>query len=818
MEHILQRVPQATIDKILIKDGKTLVFFSNPWLPMLSYDDSIISCHFWTFHADVLFHFQDVFKCIDTFTASNNLEVLFGFISGLAQHFCKIPASKATLQRMLTMRQSFGNFENSFECFNESDHVDYNRLDYINRCLTSEFVNLPKLPYIVQTIYGVGKPRPPIWIHRQAGRYLPEYMKLKDGRNFLEITADPQLSSEITLQPVWRYSMDAAIIFSDIMVVPQALGMELEMRPGPYFPQPIKSLEDVSKLKYKPSVLDHVYDALRLTKLGLAKHDAERYKLPHTALIGFCGAPWTVMSYMVGRDIAADFVKNNKELTHMLLRKITDVSIDYLSNQVLAGADMVQVFDSFVGELPVDLYLEFEEPYLIDIANQFSSKHPTTPIQIFPRELDPNLINQLIAKSNYWTISVSQTFGTKSIQDIPLSTGLQGNFSPDYIYLPDDEIRALARDMIRTFEQALPTHRSRYIVNLGHGTKPDMDPLKIGILVDEVKSLFMGSRASPLALAQADIVSGLFKDSPFHIKTRTFTTTGDKILDKSLSQIGSKGLFTRELECAILDGVLHFAQHSLKDLETKLNPGLCIAAITKRHSKLDCLVFSADKTWTCMSHLPPGTVVGTSALRRAAYLNKHFPHLVIKNIRGTVGTRLSKLLNTNEYDALILAESGLDRLMAYQPDLKKTLPKFNKKTLNGFYAAGQGAIAIECASTNTSLIYYLRKYLENYQDAVLVENERRILQSIEGGCQVPFGIKIESFEEDDSFKERELLKRYPPELNWSEKIIMSAFVCEQNGEDYFHVDNKTGKDLAQLLAENNSIEKVKISRLKINTD
>ena len=812
MEQLSHKAPKKSLDGIFDVNGQTVVYFSNPWLPIVSFDDQFVNLAFANFNADVVFQFQDAFECLSSFKAKMNKDIILGFILGLAESFQTVVASITAYNRMINKRDSNLDCQNAhFTSFGE-DYVDFDRLDKLNSLLASHFVYLPKLPYMVQTVYGVSKPRPPIWLHRQAGRYLPEYMKAKGTKNFLDITADPKLSSDITLQPVWRYSVDAAIIFSDIMTIPQALNMELEMRPGPFFPHPIKTQEDVEKLIYDKTKFDHVLEALRLTKIGLVEHDKKTYNKLHTALIGFCGAPWTVMSYMVGRDIAAQFVKDNPELTHKILGKITDASVDYLSHQVRAGADMVQVFDSFVGELPKDLYIEFEKPYLLEISSKFSQLHPTTPIQIFPRNLEPELIYEL-CKSDYWTISVSQSFSKEDIKQFPLSTCIQGNFDPDFLYLEDSVIESKARDMVTQFKHSLPVTRSRYIVNLGHGTKPDMDCLKVKVLINEVKSLYLGTRASSLALAQANIVANSFAKSPFLIKLKKFTTKGDRVLDRSLSDIGDKGLFTRELEDAILNNSLDFAQHSLKDLETKLQPGLCIGAITKRHSKYDCLVVSIDSSWSDLNELPSGSIIGTSALRRTAYLKHKYPGLVVKDVRGTVGTRLSKMLVDNKYDGLILAESGLRRLIEFDNGVQ-LLPKFKIIPLvNEYYAAGQGAIALECSDINFSLKYYLKDIVEDSRDALEVLAEREILSGIEGGCQVPFGIKSEETTICNAdLKERQMLKLFCPSNSQFSGVKLSAFVSSVDGSQFSKVENKSVEDLISSLLDNDGLSKVKEAR------
>ncbi|KAK5695003.1 Uroporphyrinogen decarboxylase in heme biosynthesis, partial [Elasticomyces elasticus] len=223
--------------------------------------------------------------------------------------------------------------------------------------------------------------RPPIWVMRQAGRYLPEYHEAKGKRDFFECCRNPEVSSTITLQPVDRYAglIDAAIIFSDILVIPQAMGMLVEMvdKKGPHFPDPLKSPDDgqyekvMQKQVNVKEELDYVFKAITLT----------RHKLQgRVPLIGFCGAPWTLLCYMVEGGGSKMFVqaktwlyKYGKE-SQALLQKIADICVEYLALQVLAGAQLVQVFDSWAGELSPASFKSFSLPYLRHISANLPKK------------------------------------------------------------------------------------------------------------------------------------------------------------------------------------------------------------------------------------------------------------------------------------------------------------------------------------------------------------------------------------------------------------------------------------------------------------
>src|ERR1700748_1219869 len=222
---------------------------------------------------------------------------------------------------------------------------------------------------LLRTLRGQKTERTPVWMMRQAGRYLPDYMKLKEKYSFFERCQTPALVTEITIQPVQQVGVDAAIIFSDILVVPQAMGMEVQMveTKGPYLPDPIQKASDLNKL-YIPDVeekLGYVFDALRLTKQDLGG------RVP---LIGFAGAPWTLLCYMVqGKgsktfDEAKAFCYTQPETAHRLLQMITDTTIAYLKGQAAAGADVVQIFDSWGGLLGPDDFENLSLRYIRQIV------------------------------------------------------------------------------------------------------------------------------------------------------------------------------------------------------------------------------------------------------------------------------------------------------------------------------------------------------------------------------------------------------------------------------------------------------------------
>lgn len=248
------------------------------------------------------------------------------------------------------------------------------------------------------------------------------------------------------------------------------------------------------------------------------------------------------------------------------------------------------------------------------------------------------------------------------------------------------------------------------------------------------RTIRIGSRKSQLALVQTHWVQGelkkAFPDRAFEV--HTMNTQGDKILDVALSKIGDKGLFTQELETGMLSGDLDFAVHSLKDLPTRLPEGLMLGCVTERENPADALVLHASHKGKQLDSLPEGSVIGTSSLRRLAQLRHHFPHFQFKDVRGNLNTRLAKL-DAGEYDALVLACAGLQRL-GMGDRIDQVIPADIS-----LHAVGQGALGIECRSEDNEILPLL-KTLEHRPTALRCYAERAFLRELEGGCQVPIGV------------------------------------------------------------------------------
>jgi len=320
--------------------------------------------------------------------------------------------------------------------------------------------------------------RPPVWMMRQAGRFLPEFMKIREKYDFFTRCQTPELASEITVQPIRRFGMDAAILFSDILVIPQAMNIEVQMKEGvgPWLPNPIRSAKDVEAVII-PDVeetLGYVMDAVKLTKEML---DDE---IP---LIGFAGSPWTILCYCVqgqgskNFDKAKEFCFTEPVAAHSLLQKITDTTIAYLKEKVKAGVDVVQIFDSWGGMLsPVD-YQEFSWKYINQIIEALKEE---APVIAFGKGCWFAL--EEMAKSNASALGVDWTITPQTARKLTDNKiTLQGNFDPSRLFSPPKEIKKLVTTMINDFG------KDKYIVNLGHGILPNIPLDNAKAFIDAVK-------------------------------------------------------------------------------------------------------------------------------------------------------------------------------------------------------------------------------------------------------------------------------------------------------------------------------------------
>eukprot|EP00039_Didymoeca_costata_P020502 m.341479 g.341479 ORF g.341479 m.341479 type:complete len:363 (+) comp20143_c0_seq1:310-1398(+) len=347
---------------------------------------------------------------------------------------------------------------------------------------------------LLRAARGEPTERTPVWVMRQAGRYLPEFREERKHADFFTMCQTPELACKVTLQPLERFELDGAIIFSDILVIPQALGMTVNMVPGvgPQFPNPLVTPEDMKGLKRDVDVdkeLGYVFAALTLTR-----HRLEG-KVP---LFGFCGAPWTLMAYMIEGGGSKNFSKakswlfNHAEASHELLDLITDVNIEYLVKQVEAGAQILQVFDTWAGELSHAQFSEFLLPRLTRIASSVKSKLKeknleTVPMVIFAKGAHYALAE--LGQTEYDVIQLDWTMDPVEARKIvgPNKT-LQGNMDPCTLYGDEDVITKSVEKMISDFG----THR--HIANLGHGMHPTHNPERLGHFVDQVHKISEAKR------------------------------------------------------------------------------------------------------------------------------------------------------------------------------------------------------------------------------------------------------------------------------------------------------------------------------------
>ncbi|KAG0286070.1 Uroporphyrinogen decarboxylase in heme biosynthesis, partial [Linnemannia gamsii] len=340
------------------------------------------------------------------------------------------------------------------------------------------------------------------------------FRKVREEHDFFTVVRTPELATKVTLQPIDRYDglLDAAIIFSDILVVPQALGLVVEMLPGkgPSLPNPLTSPEDMKRLKKKVYVhkeLQYVFDAITMTRHALEG------RVP---LIGFTGAPWTQMAYMVEGGGSKTFSKAKKwlfqhpEESHELLQRITDVSVDYLVAQVHAGAQMLQIFESWAGELGPLEFETFSLPYLIQIAHRVKEElgpEREVPMTVFAKgawfALD-KLSNQAV--SGFDVVSVDWSFTPEKAKRV--SEGrvtLQGNLDPTVLLGKEDTIVEATERMVRGFFGGNGGQR-RYIANLGHGILPDVSVDAMEVFLKTVHRVGKEIAAESLREGEVEVV------------------------------------------------------------------------------------------------------------------------------------------------------------------------------------------------------------------------------------------------------------------------------------------------------------------------
>jgi len=320
----------------------------------------------------------------------------------------------------------------------------------------------------VDACFGKETPYTPVWMMRQAGRYLPEYMKVRaEAGNFLNLCHDPKKACEVSLQPVNIVGVDAAIMFSDILVIPDEMGMDLSFvkGEGPKFSDPIATEADLQRLlggEEAANKLTYVYDTIKLIKEKLADDKA---------LIGFTGAPWTLATYMIeGQgtktyNVSKKMMYSNPELLHKILAKVTEVVKLYMEKQIESGIDVVQIFDSWAAAIEPDKYDEFSWKYMAEIADYLKAKYPHIPIIMFPKGV-PAFLDRVYGNFDVFGVDwatpmelAKEKLGDKYV--------LQGNMEPCRLY--SKEMTSESVEHIQSVMQG-----KRHIFNLGHGILPDV--------------------------------------------------------------------------------------------------------------------------------------------------------------------------------------------------------------------------------------------------------------------------------------------------------------------------------------------------------
>jgi len=332
--------------------------------------------------------------------------------------------------------------------------------------------------------------RTPVWIMRQAGRYLPEYLKTRaEAGSFMDLCQTPELACEVTLQPLRRFNLDAAIIFSDILTIPDVMGLKLFFvaGEGPKFEHPLQSADDIRKLP-SPDVnesLGYVMDAISLTRRELGG------KVP---LIGFSGSPWTLATYMIEGGSSKTFSKAKKliyqdpEIAHQLLEKLAVTVTDYLNAQIEAGAQAVQIFDTWGGALSAQAYRDFSLRYMAQIVSGLKRENEgrRVPVILFSKGCNTQL--ERLADTGCDALGVDWTVSLDEARNrVGDRVALQGNLDPSVLLANKKVIRREVSETLNSFGQG-----AGHVFNLGHGITPDVEPENLSALISAVWELSPG--------------------------------------------------------------------------------------------------------------------------------------------------------------------------------------------------------------------------------------------------------------------------------------------------------------------------------------
>ena len=326
-------------------------------------------------------------------------------------------------------------------------------------------------------------PVPPIWYMRQAGRYMPEYRAVrKNFKNFLDMCKNPEVCCELALQPIDAFKLDAAILFSDILTIPDAFGLEVQFieNEGPVFQNPIEKVDDIKNLMpFDPENLTYVYEAVTNIKNALPSN------IP---LIGFCGSPWTLAAYSIEGRSSKDFkktinfIKENTDESHLFLSKLTDACFLYLRKQVQAGADVIQIFDSWANILDTEDLKSFSFNYIRLLINALKNDSVTSNIPIILFARDPKCSPGALIETSADCLSLYWSMNDFDIQFARNKTALQGNLNPKILLESKDVIKTETHKLLEKFEDF-----PGYVFNLGHGLTPDICPEKVKYLTELVR-------------------------------------------------------------------------------------------------------------------------------------------------------------------------------------------------------------------------------------------------------------------------------------------------------------------------------------------
>ena len=336
---------------------------------------------------------------------------------------------------------------------------------------------------ILRALAGETLPTPPIWMMRQAGRYLPEYKATRaQAGDFLSLCYNPELAAEVTLQPIRRYGFDAAILFADILLLPQALGADLWFvtGEGPRL-STITTEAGFDKLGRGEMIhdtLNPIYETVKILRRELP---------PETTLIGFAGAPWTVATYMIaGRGTpdqgpAHALKAENRALFEKIIERLTESTIDYLSAQVEAGAEVVKLFDSWAGSLDGEDFQRYAlEPARI-ITRELKARHPGLPVIVFPRQAGEGYVGFHEATGADCVAVDDSVTPEWAAEHVQVSGCVQGNLASSHMVTGGDALVAETRRVVRAFS------KGPHIFNLGHGITPDADPENVQLMIDTVR-------------------------------------------------------------------------------------------------------------------------------------------------------------------------------------------------------------------------------------------------------------------------------------------------------------------------------------------